>query len=239
MESVITWHELFTDDVAAATTFYTELLGVELETADMGDFQYSMLKKDGRTHAGFVDKPAEGGDIQNHWYPYVRVEDVDVTLATAGELGAPTYLGPMEPGEGLRIAVVADPQRATFGVMSWSEEPPTGLFAWDELHATDTAAAAEFYGGLVGWNTEPFMEGYEAFRSGEATVAGLMKERSGSPVAYWLTYFSVDDTDAVAAKAMELGAGVIVPPETMEQVGRYAVLSDPTGAAFGIHHSSS
>jgi predicted enzyme related to lactoylglutathione lyase len=34
---------------------------------------------------------------------------------------------------------------------------------------------------------------------------------------------------------MELGAGVILPPESMEQVGRYAVLTDPTGAAFGLH----
>ena len=76
------------------------------------------------------------------------------------------------------------------------------------------------------------------FNAGETTVAGLMQERAGSPVAYWLSYFSVDDTDAVAAKAMELGGGVVVPPESMEEVGRYAVLTDPTGAAFGIHQSS-
>ena len=54
-----------------------------------------------------------------------------------------------------------------------------------------------------------------------------MQERGNSPVAYWLAYFAVDDTDAVAAKAMELGAGVMLPPETMEGVGRYAVLTDP------------
>lgn len=54
MDSAITWHELITSDVEAATRFYTELLGLELETADMGDFQYPMLRKDGRTHAGFI-----------------------------------------------------------------------------------------------------------------------------------------------------------------------------------------
>jgi predicted enzyme related to lactoylglutathione lyase len=66
-----------------------------------------------------------------------------------------------------------------------------------------------------------------------------MQERGGSPVAYWLAYFAVDDTDGRAAKAMELGAGVILPPESMDQVGRYAVLTDPSGAAFGIHQSAS
>ena len=239
MAGLITWHELFTDDIEAATRFYPELLGVELETADMGDFQYSMLKKDGRTHGGFVVKPEEGGDAPNHWYPYIEVDDVDAALAKAAELGSETYMGPVEPAEGLRIGVIGDPQHATFGVMSWSEEAPTGLFVWDELHATDTSAAAAFYGELVGWRTEPFMEGYEAFNAGETTVGGLMQERGGSPVAYWLAYFSVSDADATAAKAMELGAGVVVPPESMEGVGRYAVLTDPAGAAFGIHQSES
>jgi predicted enzyme related to lactoylglutathione lyase len=28
---------------------------------------------------------------------------------------------------------------------------------------------------------------------------------------------------------------VVVPPESMDQVGRYAVFTDPSGAAFGIH----
>ena len=123
--------------------------------------------------------------------------------------------------------------------MSWNQEPPAGLVAWDELHAVDVDAAKRFYGDVAGWTTEPFMEGYDALNAGDTTVAGLMQERRDSPVSYWLAYFSVDDTDAVAAKAMELGAGVVVPAESMEGVGRYAVLSDPTGAAFGLHASGS
>ena len=38
---------------------------------------------------------------------------------------------------------------------------------------------------------------------------------------------------------MELGAGVILPSESMENVGRYSVLTDPSGAAFGIHRRES
>ncbi|HEY7604488.1 MAG TPA: VOC family protein [Gaiellaceae bacterium] len=237
MDSVITWHELYTSDVDAATTFYTELLGLELESADMGDFEYPMLRKDGRSHAGFFKKEHE--EIPSHWYPYALVDDVDGTIEKAKSLGAELHSGPIDVGDGLRVAVLGDAQRATFGVMQWDQEPPTGVFVWDELHATDVDAAASFYGDLVGWTTAPFMEGYQAFNAGETGVAGLMQERAGSPVASWLTYFGVDDTDATAAKAMELGAGVVVPPESMEGVGRYAVLTDPTGATFGIHHPSS
>ena len=49
MAGMITWHELFTTDVDGRSRFYTELLGAEIETADMGDFEYQMLNKDGRT----------------------------------------------------------------------------------------------------------------------------------------------------------------------------------------------
>jgi predicted enzyme related to lactoylglutathione lyase len=237
MNGAITWHELYTSDVDAATRFYTELLGLELETADMGDFQYPMLRKDGRMHAGFVKKGHD--EVPSHWYPYVLVDDVDGRVERAKASGAELHHGPADLGGGLRAAVLGDAQHATFGVMSWNAEPPTGVFAWDELHATDPDAAAGFYGDLLGWTTAEFVEEYRLFSAGETPVAGLMQERGGSPVAYWLAYFAVDDTDATAAKAMELGAGVILPPESMENVGRYAVLTDPTGAAFGIHRSES
>jgi predicted enzyme related to lactoylglutathione lyase len=237
MNGAITWHELITSDVDAAARFYTELLGLELETADMGDFQYPMLKKGGRTHAGFVRNEA---DTPSHWYPYALVGDVDGAVETAKGKGAELYMGPAEaPDSDLRFAVLGDPQRGSSGVMSWNQEPPSGVFAWDELHATDVEAAADFYGSVAGWTTSEFMEGYRMFNAGETPVGGLMQERGGSPVAYWLAYFVVDDTDAAAAKAMELGAGVMLPPESMEDVGRYAVLTDPTGAAFGLHHSAS
>jgi uncharacterized protein len=100
MAGLITWHELFTDDFETATRFYPELLGVELETVDMGDFQYSMLKKDGRTHAGFVTKPEEGGDVPNHWYPYIQVDDVDAALAKSAELGSEAIWGRWSPPKG-------------------------------------------------------------------------------------------------------------------------------------------
>jgi predicted enzyme related to lactoylglutathione lyase len=67
MNGAITWQELYTSDVDAATRFYTELLGLGLGEADTGDFEYPMLEKDGRTHAGFFQK--EHAEIPSHWYP--------------------------------------------------------------------------------------------------------------------------------------------------------------------------
>jgi uncharacterized protein len=234
MAGLITWHELYTSDVDAATRFYTELIGADIESADMGDFQYHMLRKDGRTHAGFVQKEHE--EVPSHWYPYVQVDDVDATVEQAKAAGSEVHMGPASVSDTLRIGVLGDPQGATFGVMSWDEAPPTGMFAWDELYAADPDAAVGFYGDLFGWTTSPsHMEWYRLFDSGEQHIAGLMKKPDEQPVAAWGTHFATDDVAASVERARELGAAVLMEATTDEQVGTYAMLTDPTGAMFGLY----
>jgi predicted enzyme related to lactoylglutathione lyase len=50
---------------------------------------------------------------------------------------------------------------------------------------------------------------------------------------HWMVYFAVEDTDGSAAKCVELGGSVSVPPFDIP-IGRIAVLTDPHGAAFSI-----
>ena len=165
MAGLIFWHELFTDDVEAAKGFYTDLLGAEIETADMGDFQYQMLKKDGRTARRLRRQARRRREAPSHWYPYIHVDDVDAATENAKGLGrAGRTWGRWTIDENLRFAVLGDPQRDSFGLMSWNQEPQTGLFAWDELHAADVDAAASVlrrarrldegavHGGLRGFN---------------------------------------------------------------------------------------
>lgn len=205
MDGAITWHELITSDVDAATRFYTELLGLEQETADMGDFQYPMLRKDGRTHAGFVKQEIE--QAPSRWYPYVQVDDVDAKVEQAKGLGAELYMGPASVGDDLRFAVLADPQRAAFGLMSWSAEPPTGVFAWDELYAADVDEAATFYGDLVGWRTSPsHIDWYRLFDSGEAHIAGLMKKTDDMPPSACTSPTARSRSSAVVGERADEGA---------------------------------
>ena len=49
--------------------------------------------------------------------------------------------------------------------------------------------------------------------------------------AYWGVTFAVDDADAVADKAYDLGGKVVVPPFDAPWV-RMTVLQDPAGAIF-------
>ena len=61
-----------------------------------------------------------------------------------------------------------------------------------------------------------------------------MTEEWGELPSHWMTYFSVDDCDARAHKANQLGGKVCVPPTDIPPVGRFSVVTDPQGAVFSI-----
>jgi uncharacterized protein len=48
----------------------------------------------------------------------------------------------------------------------------------------------------------------------------------------------VDDVDAIAGKAKQAGANFCLPPTSMENVGRLAVIADPQNATFAIFKSA-
>lgn len=112
-----------------------------------------------------------------------------------------------------------------------------GAFSWCELMTGDVAAAKSFYSKLFGWTTQDMpMEGmtYTVVSAGGKEVGGMMKtppEAGGMPPA-WGAYVTVDDVDATARKARELGGKVLVEPQDIPKVGRFCVLQDPQGAVI-------
>jgi uncharacterized protein len=109
-----------------------------------------------------------------------------------------------------------------------------GTFCWADLGAADTGAAAAFYGALFGWGHEPVLDGgYAMFRLDGHNVAGLYQPPEDQRPPGWLSYPSVQDADATAARARELGGTVLLEPHDVG-VGRGAFLQDPQGAVLGI-----
>ena len=51
--------------------------------------------------------------------------------------------------------------------------------------------------------------------------------------SYWMVYFSVDDVDETYRKALATGAHEMLPPSDFPG-GRFAIVSDPQGATFGL-----
>jgi predicted enzyme related to lactoylglutathione lyase len=137
------------------------------------------------------------------------------------------------------MAVIADPQGAYVSVYQPESEtaPAEGVFVWDELGTTDVGGAQRFYEDVFDWTTSdmgPDYGGYRIFNRNETGIAGLMTVPDDSMPAQWQPYVAVEDPDATAAKATELGGAVPVEPMDVPEVGRIAVLRDPQGATVGI-----
>ncbi|MGH7551157.1 MAG: VOC family protein [Gemmatimonadota bacterium] len=122
-----------------------------------------------------------------------------------------------------------------------AEKSPPGRFVWYELLTTDPQAAQSFYTDVIGWSTAPFEQSeipYTMWMNGEAPVGGVMAlpqeacDQGAAP--HWMAYVAVDDVDAIAKKAEKLGASLLVEPQDIPNVGRFAVLQDPQGAAIAI-----
>ena len=116
-----------------------------------------------------------------------------------------------------------------------------GAFSWCELLTTDADAAKRFYGKLFNWMLEPApistpdME-YTLVKCGGEQMGGIMTippAAEGMPPC-WGVYVTVDDVDATAKLAVEMGGKVCLPPQDIPQVGRFCVLQDPQGAMINV-----
>lgn len=59
-------------------------------------------------------------EVPPHWLPYFAVADVDASAAT--EAGGTVLMEPTSVPDGLRIAVLRDPQAAVFGLYRAGDE---------------------------------------------------------------------------------------------------------------------
>lgn len=110
-----------------------------------------------------------------------------------------------------------------------------GRFVWHELMTTDPQAAGAFYSKILRWKTQPSgVPDYTLWVSGKTMHGGLMAQpETGAPPS-WLVYIGTPDVDGTAAAAERLGGKVLKTPADIPNVGRFAVLADPQGAAFAI-----
>jgi uncharacterized protein len=134
-----------------------------------------------------------------------------------------------------------------------------GSLNFNSLNTRDVEGAKKFYGSVFGWTTLALPGGAEMWTLPgygdhlEEINPGVRKqvEEVGGPKGFedvvaqiipipddqpdtpphWSVTFAVDDADATAAKATELGGKVIVPPLDAPWV-RMTVIGDPQGATF-------
>jgi predicted enzyme related to lactoylglutathione lyase len=124
--------------------------------------------------------------------------------------------------------------------MPASGDIPTGAPIWIDLLTTDQAQAAEFYGQLFGWTLEAPDDGrdfggYRNFLKDGVRIAGSMTKPPGHEMPdVWSVYLATTDAKETIDVAEANGATVIVPAQDVDELGRFAMVQDPTGAAIGL-----
>jgi len=85
------------------------------------------------------------------------------------------------------------------------------------------------------WNMEelPGMD-YTIITVGEGMGGGMMKNPMPSKPDSWIPYILVDDVATSTKKAKSLGAVIANDVTEVPGMGRFSVITDPTGAALGL-----
>ena len=238
------WTELATTDMVSARKFYSGLFGWTVNTVPVGETrEYTMMQIAGKDVAALAE--LKNGERERgvlpHWFCFVSVASADRTVSSAEELGGKVLAGAFDVLDSGRMAVIQDPTGAMIGL--WEPRNHIGArlglelntMCWTELLTPDRRVSGEFYTQLFGWTTKAEGDYTEYLLSG-ASQAGMIQieEGWGDVPPRWNVYFRVNDCDDAAARAMDLGGSIIVPPGDIPGVGRFSTLQDPLGAEFSV-----
>ena len=239
------WVELSSTDQKASQEFYSKLFGWKIEVQDDPQYGgYGMAKVDGKDAAGIGGKQP-GDPTPSHWNLYIGTTDAKATAKLVEAAGGKVVAEPFAVGDQGTMAVFQDPSGAF--ISAWQ---PTNMgafnagapntFAWGELNARGIDKAVRFYEKVFGWSVEKQDMGgdmiYHVFKHDGEQVAGGMETPPMVPKeipSYWLVYFTVSDIDKTFEKVKSLGGREMVPPSDFPG-GKFAIVGDPQGAAFGL-----
>jgi uncharacterized protein len=236
------WFEHVSNDLAKARAFYEPLFGWHVESIAMGDQRYDMIHN-GADGIGGLSQ-AQAGE-PTAWRSYISVEDIDKSYKAALAAGAkavlpPTPFGPVGIGAGF-----VDPTGAPISLWHSNdadrpdpEQTPYGDWYWDELWTPDAKKAVAFYEKALGYTSTEMNMGdqgtYYILHASGKPRGGVFQSPDTSTPPMWMPYVHVADCDASAEKAAQLGGKVFMPPTDIPEVGRFAALFDPLGAAIAF-----
>ncbi len=245
------WYELLTTNAAAARTFYGRVVGWQAEDASTAAFPYHVFSAGKAEVGGLMELPPDALRMgaEPRWAGYVAVDDIDGTVERLKRLGGSVFVPPTDSNIG-RVSIVADPQKATFGIVGSLkrgelavEPPPPGTVGWHELLAADGVTAFAFYSELFGWKPAPRendrLDSYRLVEAGGLTSVGMFNKLPRVPVPFWLYYFEVADLALALARVKEGGGRVVQGPMELLGGSWIARCIDPQGAMFSLQGNAS
>ena len=237
---VVCWFELLTYDAGAASSFYADLFGWQMERGQRGNY---LVNHEGALIGGITQIPRRDPDTdESTWLMGITVSDLPAAVAAARRLGAEVHRDVSHTEGMAQWAAIEDPQGAQVLLLIPERQlggsPGNGSWIWAELWTDDPAASTTFYTEVIGWEhgEEERADGaYPTFQSGGEPRAGIVPIEEGRVDPGWAPYLGVADLAATLARAKELGGQVLLEPAEEVAGGRVAALADPTGVAFLVY----
>jgi predicted enzyme related to lactoylglutathione lyase len=246
-EASFAWYELVTTDLAGASAFYGSVLGWEAKDISTTELRYNLFTSADIPRSGLMELPEEGRrqGAMPRWIGYVGVGDIDAAVGRIQKRGGAVYVPPTSTNIG-RVSIVADPQRATFGLVSGLKVDPLPVadldapsrVGWHELLAADWRKAFSFYSEVFGWRQAeadvPAAEPYQLFSAGGRMAGGIFNKRPLEAIPFWLYYFNVDDVDAAVTRVKTGGGRIYEGPLELPDSSWIVRCRDPQGATFAL-----
>ena len=255
------WVDTTQPDPDAAAAFYGGLFGWEMEDVSSPEARYFLARLRGGDVAGIGgarDGRATWNTyvwVEDADETAVKVRDAGGSvLLEPGDIGDSGRMAVCADPAGAAFTVWQ--AKAHRGAAIVNEH---GSLNFNNLHTRDVEGARAFYGAVFGWELLEMGAGFFSWALGgygdfleqrnpgnrERMAAAGAPERfedvvaSVAPIAddqpdvapHWGLTFAVDDADAIAARATELGGRVLVPPFDAPWV-RMTIIADPQGATF-------
>jgi hypothetical protein len=243
------WVDLSSPDAQGSRDFYSRVFGWHVEVDPDPQYGgYALAKLENKDCAGIG--PAQSPDAPPAWSIYIGSDDIDALTRRVQAAGGTVIAPPFDVGDQGRMAVFQDPTGAF--ISAWQGTRMGGFqtdvpnsYGWSELNSRGVDRAITFYSDVFGWTTRTSEMGegqppYTEFLLDGQSIAGAWEMSAMVPAqvpSYWQVYFTVEDVDGAFQKAIEAGATETVPPQDFPG-GRFAILSDPQGASFGLLRTS-
>ncbi|MCP4342147.1 MAG: VOC family protein [Desulfobulbaceae bacterium] len=231
------WNDLLTDDVAVAKKFYGQLFGWTFE--QLGG--YTVVKNDQQSIAGMVEVKVDAEEPSAaRWLSSVSVTDVDKAVFQVIKEGGSVQNGSMDLLNRGKGALVRDSLGAQLLLLNATNgdpedrEPVLGSWLWHELWSNNTELSLAFYQNLFGYDFDGDKNDYLILLKDEKWRAGIRHSADPELEMRWVPAVRVASTEAIAAKAKELGGKVLVTPQVSASGGSVALLADPSAALFII-----
>jgi predicted enzyme related to lactoylglutathione lyase len=239
------WAELFTNDSAAATKFYSGVFGWTAVAFDQHGVAYTVFSNGGHPVAGLRQRSSSATPHASRWVGYIAVANIasalSITTNAGGEVRAPAREFPKIGSE----AIITDNEGSPVGLLQSSSgdsadnEPAPGDWNWFHLFAKNPPTAADFYQQVINYDVAPDArpgKQNELILSSGGLNRGsvsVLPHREGAKTG-WLGVIRVANLDATLARVPALGGEIVVAPHEAAFGSRFAVINDPTGGTVGV-----